>query len=99
MTADAKPSPRFTLPPAFDRVRPAFDRGRDAFRRLWAKRWGKVLVALLVLPILGYFLLWLLFAQSLPSAESLLTYQPALPSNVRDINGMPVQTYARERRV
>ena len=40
----------------------------------------------------------LLFARGLPSAESLLTYQPPLPTNVRDIEGAPVQTFARERR-
>ena len=72
---------------------------RDEFRTLWAKKQGKILILVLGLPTLGYILLWLLFAQGLPSAESLLTYQPDLPSNVRDIDGMPVQTFARERRV
>lgn len=68
-------------------------------RRLWARRWARVVAVLLALPVIAYFLLWLLFAQGLPSAESLLTYQPALPTTVRDRNGQPVQSFARERRV
>ena len=68
-------------------------------RRLWAKRWVRIAAIILAIPIVLYCLLWLIFARGLPSAESLLTYQPALPTNVRDINGAPVQTFARERRV
>src|SRR5687768_10780964 len=71
----------------------------EAARRFWARRWGKAIVILVASPFLLYILLWLLFAQGLPSAESLLTYQPPLPTNVRDINGAPVQSFARERRV
>jgi penicillin-binding protein 1A len=71
----------------------------EAARRFWAKRWGKAIIFLLAAPILFYILLWLLFAQGLPSAERLLTYQPPLPTNLRDINGAPVQSFARERRV
>ena len=70
-----------------------------AFRRLWARRWARVAAILLAVPVIAYLLLWLLFAQGLPSAESLLTYQPALPTTVRDTNGQPVQSFARERRV
>ena len=54
---------------------------------------------LLALPVIFYFILWLLFARGLPSAESLLNYEPVLPTYVRDANGEPVQTFARERRV
>jgi penicillin-binding protein 1A len=86
-------STRFTL------YRQNAGRFGEGLRRIWGKRWARIGAILLALPVLGYFLLWLLFAQGLPSAESLLTYQPALPSNVRDINGQPVQTFARERRV
>jgi penicillin-binding protein 1A len=70
-----------------------------AVRRAWAKRWVKVLAILAAIPVLLYVLLWLLFARGLPSADTLLTYQPPLPSEVRDINGEPVQSFARERRV
>jgi penicillin-binding protein 1A len=40
-----------------------------------------------------------MFARGLPSAESLLHYQPELPTYVRDIDGNPAQVFARERRV
>jgi penicillin-binding protein 1A len=70
-----------------------------ALRRAWRKKWVRVLAILLSIPLILYIVLWALFARGLPSAESLLTYQPALPSNVRDINGEPIQSFARERRV
>jgi len=89
MTADAK---RITI------YRDA-GRARALFRRWWAKRWVRILSIIAAIPVILYFLLWLLFAQGLPSAESLLTYQPPLPTNVRDIGGAPVQSFARERRV
>jgi penicillin-binding protein 1A len=43
--------------------------------------------------------MWIYFAAGLPSAQSLLAYQPPLPTNVRGYDGDPVQTFARERRV
>lgn len=67
--------------------------------RAWKKRWVKWLLILLSLPIIAYFILWLIFARGLPSAEALLNYQPVLPTYVRDVNGQPVQSFARERRV
>src|SRR5688572_10973719 len=80
-----------------------FGEGLSAFRanagRAWKKRWVKVVAVLLALPVIAYFILWLIFARGLPSAESLLNYEPVLPTYVRDINGQPVQTFARERRV
>lgn len=68
-------------------------------RRHWKKRWVKVVAILLALPFIAYAILWLIFARGLPSAESLLSYEPVLPTYVRDVNGAPVQTFARERRV
>ena len=68
-------------------------------RAFWRKRWVKALAIIAALPFIGYAILWLLFARDLPSAESLLTYQPPLPSYVRDAGGDPVQSFARERRV
>jgi penicillin-binding protein 1A len=65
------------------------------FGRRWVKR----------LAIVGAFLfaigsgVWLYFATGLPSADTLLAYEPPLPTSVRAYNGEPVQTYARERRV
>jgi penicillin-binding protein 1A len=68
-------------------------------RRLWARRITKIAAVLLALPILAILLAWILFARDLPSAESLLTYEPSLPTNVRGVDGEPVQVFARERRV
>ncbi len=70
-----------------------------AIRQAWRKRWVKVVAVLLALPVIAYFILWLIFARGLPSAETLLNFEPVLPSYVRDANGMPVQSFARERRV
>ena len=67
--------------------------------RQWKKRWVKVVAVLLAIPVVAYFILWLIFARGLPSAELLLSYEPVLPTYVRDINGQPIQTFARERRV
>ena len=38
-------------------------------RAAWRKRWVKVITVLLALPVIFYFILWLLFARGLPSAE------------------------------
>src|SRR3712207_4154287 len=69
------------------------------WRGLWRKRWVKVLAVIAALPFLAYGVLWFIFARDLPSAESLLNYQPALPSDVRNVEGDTVQSFARERRV
>ena len=66
---------------------------------LWRRWWGKVILIILSSPFVLYAVLWVLFARDLPSTESLLHYEPPLPSYVRDINGEPVQSFARERRV
>jgi penicillin-binding protein 1A len=68
-------------------------------RRLWARRITKIAAVLLALPVLAILLAWILFARDLPSANTLLTYEPPLPSNIRGIEGEPVQVFARERRV
>jgi penicillin-binding protein 1A len=74
----------------------AFWRG---FRKLMRRRWAKLLAVLLASPFVVLLVLYLIFARDLPSAESLLTYEPPLPSYVRDIEGDPVHSFARERRV
>ena len=72
---------------------------RAWFARLWARRpfrWaGIALGALLV----AMALFWLIFARGLPDAATLLEYEPPLPTIVRDVNGQPAHSYARERRV
>jgi penicillin-binding protein 1A len=65
----------------------------------WAHKW----VRLVTWAAAGLFALfaamWTYFASGLPSSQTLLGYQPPLPTNVRGYDGTPVQTFARERRV
>jgi penicillin-binding protein 1A len=92
MNADSN-STRLTL------YRDAGGRFGGMARRVWQRRWVRILAILAAIPFVFYFLLWLIFARGLPSADTLLSYQPPLPTNIRDINGEPVQSFARERRV
>ena len=79
--------------------RPLLARFRGFARGAWGRRPVRWLAYLALLGLLGLAGAWALFARDLPSAETLLTYEPPLPSNVRGIDGNPVQTFARERRV
>ena len=49
--------------------------------------------------VLFLMLFWVLFARNLPDAEALIEYESPLPTVVRDVNGEPFHSYARERRV
>ena len=73
------------------------DRGRLA--RLLANRSFKLVAILFGLVMLGWLIIWLLFARNLPDARQLLAYEPPLPTNVRAYDGAPIEAYARERRV
>lgn len=78
----------------------AFNRKvRERVDPWWAHAWVRGLtwagLALFAL-VAG---MWIYFASTLPSSQSLLAYQPALPTNVRGYDGTPIQTFARERRV
>jgi penicillin-binding protein 1A len=100
MTASSPTPTRLTLyRDAGARFGAAFGRFGGGVRRAWGRRWVRILAYIAAIPVILYALLWLSFARDLPSAESLLTYQPPLPTNVRDIGGTPVQSFARERRV
>ncbi|MBH9536956.1 MULTISPECIES: penicillin-binding protein 1A [Novosphingopyxis] len=75
---------------------------RDAggmLSRIWQNRWLRYLIYLGLLGILGLVALWFFFARGLPDANALLEYEPPLPTIVRDVNGEPFHSYARERRV
>jgi penicillin-binding protein 1A len=65
------------------------------FQRKWVKRLSIAGAALFGL----FAAVWLYFATGLPSADTLLAYQPPLPTKIRSYEGDPVQTFARERRV
>ena len=67
--------------------------------RRWARRGVKALAALAVLALVVYAVLWVLVIRELPSVEGLRAYEPPLPTNVRAIDGTPVYSFARERRV
>jgi len=68
-------------------------------RRILGKRRYRWPLYLLIVTLIGIFAFWMAFMRDLPSAESLLDYEPALPTFVRDVNGEPIQSFARERRV
>jgi penicillin-binding protein 1A len=65
----------------------------------WEKAWVRRLTWAGAAAFLIGTLTFVYFAAGLPSAQTLLAYQPPLPSNVRGYDGNPVQTFARERRV
>lgn len=66
---------------------------------LWARRGVRWLLGFAALGLLALAVLWVIITRNLPSAATLLTYEPPLPSYVRSINGEPVSVYARDRRV
>jgi penicillin-binding protein 1A len=71
----------------------------SAFAKLRRRWWFRILAVLALLAGIGVFLIWLLIIRSLPSVDALRAYEPPLPSNVRSIDGTPIQSYARERRI
>ncbi|AMO72008.1 penicillin-binding protein 1A [Sphingorhabdus sp. M41] len=71
----------------------------ERIEKFWQKKWFRLLAAFLALCVLGWFLVWLIFARDLPDATALQTYEPPLPTMVRAYDGEPVHSYARERRV
>jgi penicillin-binding protein 1A len=82
---------RFTLQRAGDL--------RQRLSEWWARRWVRWLVYAAVGLLLAWALILLIFARDLPSVDKLRTYEPPLPTNVRAIDGQPVHSFARERRV
>ena len=85
---------------AWHRFRTAISPFTSRFSALWRDKWwfrwsGRAILAGLVVLVGGWF--WL--TRDLPDAETLLDYQPNLPSVVRGIDGEIVHRYERERRV
>ena len=81
------------------RIRREMDGFRGVVARWWARWWVKTLAVLGVLALIGYAIFWIVFAAGLPSVDTLRTYEPPLPTNVRGVDGTPIHSYARERRV
>ena len=75
------------------------DAARIWWSRQWPKRWFRRLTWVVAAFLIALFALWAFVARGLPDADSLLVYQPPLPSIVRDVSGMPTHSFARERRV
>lgn len=72
----------------------------DWYRRRWGESRGFRIFNYLLGGYIAFSLVfWVTVTRNLPSAESLLTYQPPLPTMVRGIDGQIVYSYARERRV
>jgi penicillin-binding protein 1A len=65
----------------------------------WTRRWVRFITWAAAALFTLFAATWIYFASGLPSSETLLAYQPPLPTNIRGYDGTPVQTFARERRV
>ncbi|RHW17970.1 penicillin-binding protein [Sphingomonas gilva] len=72
---------------------------RGFARRAWRRWWVRWIVYLGAAGLIAALGLYIAIARDLPSIEKLKTYQPPLPTHVRGIDGEPIQSYARERRV
>lgn len=72
---------------------------RGWFERVRHRWWFRILASIAFLIALVWFLVWFLVARHLPSVETLRTYEPPLPTYVRSVDGSPIHSYARERRV
>ncbi|MDK8184937.1 penicillin-binding protein 1A [Sphingomonas zeae] len=68
-------------------------------RPLWRRWWVRLFVVLALLAAIGGGVFWFVFIRDLPSVDALKAYEPPLPTHVRGIDGAPIQSYARERRV
>jgi penicillin-binding protein 1A len=92
-------------PPAKDPITIRYRLKRDAedFVTRWRGWWQSKHFRLATYAAGALFVLllifWALFARNLPDAEALIEYESPLPTVVRDINGQPFHSYARERRV
>lgn len=92
MANEEAPSTRFRIVRDLEGV-PGF---LARLRRRW---WFRILVWLALLAGLATLLLWALVIRNLPSVDQLRAYEPPLPTNVRDGSGLPIHSYARERRI
>ena len=71
----------------------------EKFQLYWQRKWFRRAMVALGVVLFAWFLLWVFLLRTLPDAEALVEYQSPLPTIVRDINGEPFHSYARERRV
>ena len=70
------------------------------FRENWRdKRWFRWVSSALIGLFVVWLLIWVVLTRNLPDADTLLSYEPPLPTVVRGTDGEIVHSYARERRV
>ena len=71
-----------------------------AAKSAWqTRKWLRRAIYALGLALIAWLALWAFLSRDLPDAETLLDYEPPLPTVVRGIDGEIVHSYARERRV
>jgi penicillin-binding protein 1A len=74
--------------------------GASAFlARAWSRWWVRWLTYLFLAFWVAVAIFWFVFARGLPSADSLLDYEPPVPTMVRGYDGDIVRSFARDRRV
>ena len=61
----------------------------------WQRKWVRLITWAFAALFALFAAMWIYFASGLPSSQTLLAYQPPLPTNVRGYDGTPVQTFAR----
>lgn len=92
-------------PPAEEPKTISYRLKRDAegFLGRWNGWWQSKRFRLATYAVSALFVLlvifWAVFARNLPDADALIEYESPLPTVVRDVNGEPFHSYARERRV
>ena len=95
MKFERLPVPEWELPDLVAFNQRVHDRIDPWWERKWVRRGTWTFVGLFTF----FAAIWIYFASGLPSSQTLLAYQPPLPTNVRGYDGTPIQTFARERRV
>ncbi len=65
----------------------------------WDRRWVRRLFYTCMILFIIWVALWTFIVRDLPTVDRLKAYQPQLPTTVRAIDGAPIHSFARERRV
>ncbi len=68
-------------------------------QKLWDKRLFRWFCYAVGVFLLALLIFWLTVVRNLPDAKALLSYESPLPTVVRNIDGEPFHSYARQRRV
>ncbi len=69
------------------------------WKNWWQSKWFRRATYAFGALLLFMLLIWAVIGRNLPDAEALVEYESPLPTVVRDIDGEPFHSYARERRV